>query len=266
MQLAMEMLGFHIFFPGQHFIRIAPYGIDFPIVDDKTVRVRPFPAGIGIGGKTGVDNSHRRLILLILQIRKKSAQLAYQKHPLIDYRPAGKGYHICIVAGLLKYPAYHIKHPVKSQPFFHLLRLFHITLHDVGHTFQRLFPQDCGNDIHIPPAQEFQPFFLYNDFKHLLCLVSFHFILREEKHAYAIFPFLPQLDSQRLCHLHHKFMGYLGQDTHPIAGFPLCILACPMLQVFHYLQGIFHRSMAFLSFNIHACAYSTIIVFKYITV
>ena len=50
------MLGLHIFLTGQHLVIVAPDRVDLSVMDDKTVGMSPFPAGIGVGGKTGMHD------------------------------------------------------------------------------------------------------------------------------------------------------------------------------------------------------------------
>ena len=47
--------GVHGLLPGQHPARVAPDGIDLPVVEDEAVGVGPLPGGVGIGGEPGVD-------------------------------------------------------------------------------------------------------------------------------------------------------------------------------------------------------------------
>ena len=96
------MLGLHVLLSGLHLIRIAPYGVDFPVMYDKAVRMRPLPAWIRVGGKTGVHYGDGRLVVLILQIGKEGAKLSHQKHALVHDGAAGKTDHISHIRGLLK--------------------------------------------------------------------------------------------------------------------------------------------------------------------
>ncbi len=96
------MLRFHVLFACLHLIRISPNGIDFPVMYNETVRVRPLPAWIRVGGKAGVDNGNRGLVVLILQIGKESAKLSHKEHAFIHYGSAGQTDHISHIRGLLK--------------------------------------------------------------------------------------------------------------------------------------------------------------------
>ena len=89
MQHAVQMLGFHVFLTGKHFIRITLNGIDLTVMHDKSVRMGSLPAWIGIGRETGMYHGNGRFEILILQIRKESTELSNQEHSFIYDRPAG---------------------------------------------------------------------------------------------------------------------------------------------------------------------------------
>ena len=88
MKYTVQMLRFHVFLTGQHLICVALNGVDLAIVHNKAVGVGSLPAGICVGRETGMHDGNGRLIILILQIRKKGAKLPYQKHSFIYDRPA----------------------------------------------------------------------------------------------------------------------------------------------------------------------------------
>ena len=119
---------------------------------------------------------------------------------------------------------------------------------------------------HFPPPQKDKPFLPYNNFKHLLGLVFAQFVLGKEKHAHTVFPFFPDRNAQRLCHLLKKLMGYLGKNSYSVPGFAFCVLPCPVLKIFHYLKSIFHTLTAFHTLNIDAGANTAVIVLKLWTV
>ena len=256
------MLRLHVFFPGKHLVVVAPDRVDLPVMHDETVRMRPLPAGIGVGGETGVHDGDGGRIVRALQIRKKGPQLPHQEHPLIHDGPAGQGHHISVVAGLLEYPPCDIQLSVKINSLRYAGRLFHKALHDAGHALHRPLPQHTGAAGNLPPAEEGHPFLLYYDLKHLLRLVALQLILREKEHADAVFPLSSQFDSQRLSCLLKKSMGNLRQDTYPVPGLSFRVLSRAVLQVLHDLQRIFHDRTRFHTFDIYACADAAIIVFK----
>ncbi len=261
-ELSQKRLRFHIFFSGQHLVRIAPYGIDFPVVHNQAIGMGPLPAGIRIGGKAGMYHRNGRIIVPALEIPEKSPELTHQKHPLVDNGPAGQGNHISIVCGLLENTAQNIQKPVKGQPFFHPVRFPDKSLHNTGHTRQRLMPQNLRFGGHSPPAQKFQAFLLNDDFKHLFGLVPFQFILGKEKHPDAIFPLSAQGNPQRLRHFRKKAVRNLYQNTHAVACLALCVLTGPVLQIFHYFQGILHDLMAFHAPDIDTGANAAVVMLK----
>ena len=82
------------------------------------------------------------------------------------------GYHIGVVITLLKHPAGNIKLPLELQSFLHMLRLFDECLNNVRHTTSCLFSQHLRMHRNLTKSKKFQPFFFYNDLKHLLCLIA----------------------------------------------------------------------------------------------
>ena len=183
------MSGSHILLPGAHLVRIAPDRVDLAVVDDETVRMRPLPAWIGISAEPGMDGSHGRFIIRILEIRKKGPKLSHQEHTLIDNRPAGHGDNISIVAALLKHSSGDVQPAVKIQPLLHMLWLLYKCLNDAGHAGPCLLSEDVRKDRHLTPAQEFHSFFLHDDLEHLAGLVLFQLIPWQEELGHAILPF-----------------------------------------------------------------------------
>ena len=66
MQLSLQMLGFHVLFTGQHLIGIAADGIDLAVVYHQTIRMSTLPAGVGVGGETGMYHSNGGFVILTL--------------------------------------------------------------------------------------------------------------------------------------------------------------------------------------------------------
>ena len=97
---------------------------------------------------------------------------------------------------------------------------------------------------HIPPAQKIHAF-LGNDYlHHLLGLGTPQIILREEEHAYAVVPRLTQDDALGRGGLYHQLVGYLDHQANSVAGLTGGVLACPVLQLFHYFKGFVHGVVA----------------------
>ena len=229
MELFLQVGRLHGLFPGLHFVRISPDGIDLPVVDDEPVGVRPLPAGVGVGAKPGMDGGNGRFIVRILKISEEGAKLSHQKHTLIHNGPAGKGYHISVIRGLLEYPPCDIQSAVKGKSLRCICGLLYKALHNVGHTLHRFMSKYIGKGGHFTPAQKLHAFLLYNNLKHLLCLIAAKLLLGEEKHANAVFPFPAQVNSQRFGHLHKKFVGYLGQNANAVSRLSFRILTGSVL-------------------------------------
>ena len=66
MQLTLQMLGFHVLLAGQHLIGIAADGVDLAVVYHQAVRMRTLPAGVGVGGETGVYHGDSGFVILAL--------------------------------------------------------------------------------------------------------------------------------------------------------------------------------------------------------
>ncbi len=222
----------------------------------------PHPAGIGVGAEPGVNHRQRRFIIRRLQIRIILAELLHQKHAFVDNRAAGQGSHISVVIALLKHPANHIEAAVKGQTRFQLLRLFHKSLHNTGHTVQRLFSKYAGIYRHHPPAKEDKPLLLNDNLKHLFRLVSGQLILGKEEHAHAVLPLPAQPDTRGLCGAFEKSVGNLQQNPHAVAGFPLGVLSCPVFQILHDFDGVLHGFMGFHAAYIDHRADSAVVMLK----
>ena len=262
MQLPFEMSRRHIFLSGLHFVRVAPYSIDFPVMYHKAVGVCSLPAWIGIGAESGMYHGNGRFIIFILQIRKKSSKLPYQKHTLVDNGPAGHGNHISIVIALLKNSSGNVQLPVKIKPFLHTFRLFDKGLHNMGHTFFRFVSQYLGIYRDFPVSQQFQAFLFGNDFKHFLCLSALYLILWEKQLCNSVFPFSPNGNVQLLTDLCKKFMGNLQKDSHTVSGLALRVFPGAVFQIFHNAQRPFYGLVAFDTFAVYHSADTAVIVFK----
>ena len=56
--IVLKILRFHGFFPRHHLIHIAADGVDFTVVDDEAVGMRPHPAWIRVGAEPGVNHGN----------------------------------------------------------------------------------------------------------------------------------------------------------------------------------------------------------------
>ncbi len=235
-------------------------------MNHQPVGMSPLPAGVGVSGKAGMDHGDSGFKIFALKIRIKGPQLSHQKHPLIHDSPAGKRNHVGILGGLLEKASGDIKLPVKLQSLLHSRGSGHKALHNMRHAFHGSVPQHPGEGRHLPPAQKLHPFFRHNDFKHLFCLIPAQLLLGKEKHSHPVLSLSSEGNSQLRRHPGKKLMGNLGQNTHAVSGFPLGVLPGPVLQIFHDLQGVFHRHPALLPSDIHTGADPATVMLKFFPV
>ena len=86
--------GLRLAFAGIQPVNITLNRSDFPVVDDIPVRMRPRPAGKGIGAEAGVYRGHRCCEIKIRTIQIKMAELDGGQQTLVDDcagRQAGNG-------------------------------------------------------------------------------------------------------------------------------------------------------------------------------
>ena len=185
-QISLQHGRVHSLFPGQHFIHIAPDGINLSVVYDKTVGMRSLPAGVCVGAESGVNNGDSRFVVRTLKIREKGPKLSHQEHSLVNNGPAGERHYIGSIVGLLKASADYIEPPVEFQPLLYIPGSLHKGLFNTGHFFKSLMSQYLGSRRHLSPTKEGKAFPLYDIFKHFLSLASFQYILREEKHTDSV--------------------------------------------------------------------------------
>ena len=112
-------------------------------------------------------------VILALQIRIKGTKLFYQEHSFISNRSGGKRYYIGILCTLFKNSSYDIQLPVKINALFCLCRFPDKSLHNIWHTVDRSLSEYIRYGRNHTPSPEFESFLFYDDFKHLLALVSF---------------------------------------------------------------------------------------------
>ena len=89
----------------------------------------------------------------------------------------------------------HITFCQNQFPYLHLPASLQM-LHDIRHTVDCFLTENIRISRDFSPAKELQPFLFYDNFKHLLGLISLQFILWEEKHTDTVFSFLSQFNSK----------------------------------------------------------------------
>ena len=243
--------GAHGLLPGQHPVHVAPDGVDLAVVEDVAVGVGPLPAGVGVGGKAGVDQGQGALAVLRLQVSVEPAQLAHQEHALVDDGPAGEGGDIGVDIGLLEHPPGHIQLPVKVQPRGAVRRTLHKALEDGGHAVQSPLAQDLRVGGHLPPAQKLHALLGHDDLQHLLGLGPLEGVRGEEEHAHAVVPGSAQGDALGGGRPDHQGVGDLHHEAHAVAGLAGGVLAGPVLQLFHDLQRVVHHAVGAAALQVH---------------
>ena len=226
--------------PGDHPVHVAADGVDFAVVQDEPVGVGPFPAGEGVGGKTGMHHGNGAGEILALQIRIKGAQLTDQKHALIHHRAAGQRAYIRIGVALLKGPANHIQPPVKVDALLQPVGTGNKALLDHGHAGPCPFTQHLRANRHRSPAQKPQSFLLGHDLHQLPGLRPFQMVGGQKQHAHAVIPLGGQVEAQ--LQTAEKSVGNLRHDAHAVAGAAVGVLACAMLQLFYNFQRLIYRA------------------------
>ena len=98
--------------------------------------------------------------------------------------------------------------------------------------------------------------------KHLFGLAAPQRILWEEEHTDAVVPLTAQADALLLRYPGEKAVGDLQQDAHAVAGLPGGVLARPVLQLLHDLQGVVHRGVGFPALDVHHAADAAGVVLK----
>ena len=155
---------------GQHTVRVAADGVDLTVVDNEPVRMRPFPAGVRVGGEPGMDHGDVRYELLFLEISVKAPQLMDKEHALVDDRSRGQRTDVGVVIGLLEDTAHHVEFAVEVDPLFTVGRFFDETLFDAGHLVDGLLSESLGAGRDITPSEEPEALFCRDDLHHFLSL------------------------------------------------------------------------------------------------
>ena len=261
-QVAGEEGGGHGLLPGQHPVHIAPDGVDLAVVSDETVGVGPLPGGVGVGGETGMDDGQSGLVVRVLEVGVELPQLPDQEHALIDDGAAGEGGDIGALGGVLEEPPDHIEPPVEVRTGGGLRRTGQEGLLDHGHLVQGSPAEDLGADRHLPPAQEGEALLGGDVLKQLPGLAPPLVVLGEEKHAHTVVSGARQGDAGLFGGLGEEGVRDLDQDAHAVAGLSPGVLAGPVLQLLHDLQGVVHCPVAGSSLNVHHGADAAGVVLK----
>ena len=126
--------------------------------------------------------------------------------------------------------------------------------------------KNLREDRYCTPSKKFQALFFHDDLEHLLCLVTFQFILWEEELGDTILSLLSDRDPQFVTFFFEEFVGDLQQDTYTVSGLSLCIFSCTMLQIFYDFQSIFYCGVAFDAFTVDDRSDTTVIMLKLLSI
>ena len=247
---------------GKHGIHIAANGVDLAVVQNIPVGVGAHPAGAGVGGKTTVHHADGALVVFVLQIGIKAAQLAYQKHSFIYNGAAGKAAHIGGVVALLKHAAHHIQLAVKRKAAVGSFGALDKALPDIRHTVQRLLAQNFGVRGHLAPAQKLHPLLAADDLEHFHGMGAPGLLLLKKEHTHSVVTLFRQADADLRRSLYKKLMADLQKNAHAVAGFSLGILTGTVLKMLHNVQGIGDGLVRFPALYIHDRANAAVVMLK----
>ena len=163
---------------------------------------------------------------------------------------------------LFKLAANYIEHTVKIYIFLCLFRSLYKSLTDFRHTLQCLISKYRLNNRNLSPSQKFQTRFFCNNLKHLLRLSFLKLVLRKEEHTYRIASCLTKLNFFKSTYLLKEIMWNLSQNSDTVTCLFICIFSCSMFKILYYFQGVIHKSMCLISFNIYNSTDTAVVMFK----
>ena len=183
-----------------------------------------------------MDHGDVRNEVLFLEVFVKASQLMYEEHAFINDGPGGQRADVCVVVGLFEDPADHIEFAVEVDAGLAVLRFFDETLLDEGHLVDRFLPESLGTGRDFTPAEELEALFGGDDLEHLLRLGTAQFVLRQEEHADAVFPFIAKCDAALSGFLFEERVGRCYDDADAVTGLPGRVFARAVLQLLDDLQ------------------------------
>ena len=229
---------------------------------DHPVGMRAKPAGCGVGGKTRMYNSNRRLIIGALQILIKFAKLRDKEHSFVHDCPGRKRRNISVLRALLELSSGHIQPTVKGNPLRNIFRTFDKALIDFRHTGYRNFSQDFRMNRHLSPAKEIQIVFLGNHLEHAHGKNTFSLLLRKEKHTDAVIPGFPKGNSAVFCSFFKEAVGNLQENSDTVSHLSRRVFSGAVLQLLHNVKSVIQDTVLHMSVNINYGADSAGIVVK----
>ena len=241
-----EEVRFRFAFTGVEPVDVALDGVDFPVVDDVTVRMGPGPAGEGIGTETGMDEGHGRDEIQVRQVEEEVAQLHGRQHALIDDGLRRQAGDVEVRAVLLAF---------RDDGFFCQLAddvqfpfKVHLGLHgrvladeDLQEMRTRLFGNVADQafiDRDIAPAEDGQAFGADDVFKGFHLFMTECFIAMGKNHADAVFAFVGKGKAQDFTFALEELVWNLDQDAGAVATVGVSPFGTAVTEVFQDRQGI----------------------------
>ena len=165
--------------PHLQVVQIPPQGVDLTVVGQVAEGMGQAPGGEGIRAVALVDESQRRLEMLIRQILVKTVNLRAEEQPLVHDAPAGAAAHVAAFHAPLHLPAHHEQLAFK-------LRLVRKTaavdeqLADQGTGALGVLPDAVPVDRHLPPGSHPAAVFRHGGFQLLFMAAA------AEHHRHAV--------------------------------------------------------------------------------
>ena len=264
-----EEVRFRLAFTGVEPVDIALDSVDFPIVDDITVRMGPGPAGEGIGTETGMDEGHGCDEVQVRQVEEEVAQLHGRQHALVDDGLRRQAGDVEVRAVFLAFRddgffgqfADDVQFPFKVHLGLHGRVFADEDLQEMG---TRLFGDIADQafiDRDVAPAEDGQAFGADDVFKGFHLFLAERFIAVGKNHADAVFAFVGQGKAQDFTFTFKELVRNLDQDAGAVAAVGVGPFGTAVTEVFQDGQGIVDDAVGLLPFYIGNDTDATGIVF-----
>ena len=252
-------------------VDVALEGVDLAVMDDKTVGVRAFPAGRGVGGVARVDERHGRLDGGVVEIDEEAAHLRGDQHTLVHDGARAHGAHIedLVAQGkldvglLLDGAAAHVQTTLEGIAGGRFVRTAQEGLQDGGHAGAGRLAQIVRVDRHLAPKKQRHAGLGAALLKHAAGILYALVVLREEQHGHAIVALCRQNLAALLSLFTEKVMRNLEQDASAVAGVLLESRATAVLQVDQNGQRVVQNLVMALTVDIGERADATCIVVEF---
>ena len=252
-------------------VDVALEGVDLAVMDDKTVGVRAFPAGRGVGGVARVDKRHGRLDGGVVEIDEEAAHLCGDQHTLVHDGARAHGAHIedLVAQGklgvslLLDGAAAHVQAALEGVAGGRVVRTAQESLQDGGHAGAGCLAQVVRVDRHLAPKEQRHAGLGAALLKHATGILYALVVLREEQHGHAIVALCRQNLAALLSLFAEKMMRNLEQDAGAVAGVLLESRTAAVLQVDQNGQRVVQNLVMALAVDIGKRADATCIVVEF---